>query len=50
MNDRCAAGTGRFLEVLARALDREVHLPPLPQVVAAMGAALSVTMCESQGG
>jgi predicted CoA-substrate-specific enzyme activase len=54
MNDKCAAGTGRFLEVLANALgvslqdlgqlfqqsNTSINIPPHPQEVGALGAAI----------
>lgn len=40
MNDRCAAGTGRFLEVMAAALS----LPPAEFVAAARAASRAVTL------
>jgi len=43
MNDRCAAGTGRFLEVMARALD--VPLAQLGQLSQAGRAAPISSMC-----
>jgi (R)-2-hydroxyacyl-CoA dehydratese activating ATPase len=44
MNDKCAAGTGRFLEVMARAL--EVELDGLgAEALAADGAATVTSMC-----
>jgi predicted CoA-substrate-specific enzyme activase len=36
-------------ELLTRALDREVHVPPEPQIVAALGAALSVDARKTTG-
>ncbi len=44
MNDRCAAGTGRFLEVMARALGCEIDEIG-PAALAADGAAQVSSMC-----
>ena len=45
----CGGGAlnGCLHELIAQALEREVRLPPAPQIVAALGAALSV---QGQGG
>jgi predicted CoA-substrate-specific enzyme activase len=44
MNDKCAAGTGRFFEVMARAL--EVDLDDLGELAAKAGKSLSISsMC-----
>jgi predicted CoA-substrate-specific enzyme activase len=44
MNDKCAAGTGRFLEVMARALGCEIDELG-PAALAASGAAQVSSMC-----
>ena len=44
MNDKCSAGTGRFLEVMAHALekrfDSKILVPEMPQHTGALGAAI----------
>ncbi|HSW20859.1 MAG TPA: acyl-CoA dehydratase activase [Ramlibacter sp.] len=46
MNDRCAAGTGKFLEVLARAVNIELeHMGPA--ALAAQGSVKITSMCAT---
>jgi activator of 2-hydroxyglutaryl-CoA dehydratase len=40
MNDRCAAGTCRFLEMISAALKYELSVTPHPHMLGALGAAL----------
>jgi predicted CoA-substrate-specific enzyme activase len=44
MNDKCAAGTGKFLEVMARALGYELHEMASSALAAGSGVAIS-SMC-----
>lgn len=44
MNDKCAAGTGKFLEVMARALGYELHELAAAALAAESGVAIS-SMC-----
>lgn len=44
MNDKCAAGTGKFLEVMARALGYELHEMAVSALAAETGVAIS-SMC-----
>ena len=44
MNDKCAAGTGKFLEVMARALGYELHEMAASSLAAQTGVAIS-SMC-----
>ena len=47
MNDKCAAGTGRFLDVMARVLEVKVSAPTLPRRSASVRPAPSLRKARS---